>query len=103
MAFIDPTTFLVETSEQNEHLGTIERGTVEVTIRRETRRVEATRYSKSGDITARGMTGRYQTGGKAWPATISLRHTERGSYESVWFGRDDRCGKFRKENGVSFA
>lgn len=100
---IDPTTFTTETSEPNGLFGAIERGTVEVTIRRETRRVPATRYAKSGSIIASGMTGRYQTGSKAWPATIYLRNTEHGMIQTVCFGRDDRCSKFRKENGLHFA
>ena len=48
-----------------------------------------------------GFTGRYQSGTKAWPATVAFGN---GSSEkpSVDFGRDDRCGKFRKENLISY-
>lgn len=96
---ISPTTFAAEKTLAS---GT-EEGTVEVTIGRETRRVPASFYT-DGTMVARGMTGRYRTGGKAWPATIMLNRNSQGAYsEFVWFGRDDRSGRFNKANCLFFA
>jgi len=80
-----------------------EQGTVEVTLRRETRRVPAIR--RSGLVTAFGMTGRYQTGTKAWPARVSMMRDQNNGdiFEIVHFGRDDRAGNFHKLNALSFA
>ena len=77
--------------------GSREIGTVEATLGYQTKRVEAVRYP-SGHIVSWGFTGRYRTGTKAWPATVSL-HGER---ESVFYGRDERVGRCRKD-GLSFA
>ena len=88
-------------SEQPEHDYWVE-GTVDVTLRGETRTVKATE-NKWGEITAYGMTGRYQTGTKAWPASVKSREGMGGRFvESADFGRDDRSAKFRKENYLSF-
>jgi hypothetical protein len=79
-------------------------GTVEVTIRRETRRLPATLVPKHGWIIARGMTGRYHTATKAWPASVINRLQPDGSVvEYANFGRDDNHPKFRKENCIHFA
>ena len=79
-------------------------GTVEVTIRYETRRVDAYK-DRDGLITARGLVGRYSTGTKAWPATVSQMISPRTNqiWETVFFGRDDRHGKFQKAHGLHFA
>src|SRR5262245_37022777 len=76
----------------------IENGTVEVTLYGETRRVAAL-LDKDGSIWARGIGGRYMTGGKVWPATVSTNKNG-GTY--VFFGRDDRSGRFNKANGLFF-
>jgi hypothetical protein len=90
---INPTTFITTEIDVDGD----ERGTVEVTLRGQTKIVPARRF-KSGTLVARGMTGRYQSGGKAWPASIFLRDNR----ESVHFGRDDNHPKFRKENNIWF-
>jgi hypothetical protein len=94
MTLINQTTFTAtETDADGDEIGT-----VEVTLRGQTKAVRARRW-KDGDITAYGFTGRYQTGGKAWPACILLR----SGREIVHFGRDDNHPKFRKENNIWFA
>ncbi len=82
--------------------GPFDVGTVEVTLRGETQRVEARSFS-DGSMVAFGLVGRYQTGAKAWPASIYYRMSGDGTWrEHVNFGRDDRCGKFKKENAIWF-
>ena len=80
-----------------------EDGTVEVTLRGTTKRVPA--HRSNGTITAYGMTGRYQTGTKAWPAQVRAVTDPRTGklWDQVHFGRDDRASKFQKMNGLSFA
>ena len=75
-------------------------GTVEITVRGETRRVPARLRPQYGWIFAYGIVGRYQTGGKAWPASV---HQDENGKERVHFGREDNHPKFRKENAISFA
>jgi hypothetical protein len=55
-------------------------------------------------LNAKGLIGRYQTGAKAWAATITQRAWPDGEVsEYANFGRDDRAPKFKKLNGVSLA
>lgn len=81
-----------------------EQGTVELTLGRETRRVPAERSRQDGRIIARGISGRYQTGGKVWPARISYAPEylgKPGLAHLVWdchFGRYDNHHKFQKTN-----
>lgn len=91
-------------AEQPEHGYWIE-GTVDVTLRNETRTVRATKSTRNGMITAYGMTGRYQTGTKAWPAEVQQRidPTNNKPWDHVQFGRDDRAAKFQKTNALHFA
>lgn len=99
MTIIATETFQIEATDADGW----ERGSVEVTIRSETRRVPATRVAKLGWLIAYGVVGRYQTGTKSWPA--SIRQTMRAdgtASEYVSFGRDDRASKFRKENSIWF-
>ena len=88
--------------EQPEHGYWVE-GTVEVTLRGETRAVRATQ--SRGEITAYGMTGRYQTGAKAWPAKVTQKIDPRTNkpWDHAQFGRDDRAAKFQKTSGLHFA
>lgn len=78
-------------------------GKVEVTLRGETRVVPA--QNRKGEITAYGMTGRYQTGSKAWPAKVVQKIDPRTNapWDFVVFGRDDRAAKFQKTNALHFA
>lgn len=81
-----------------------EEGTVEVTLRGETRRVRACFTAKYNWIHAYDIVGRYQTGGKSWPGSIQSApaRDSNGFVEHVNFGRDDRNPKFRKENMIWF-
>jgi hypothetical protein len=76
-------------------------GTVEVTLRGETRRVEAKRFGEN-DITAYGTVGRYHASTKLWPAYITSDIRDGKVIESARFGRDDNHPKFRKENNIWF-
>ena len=82
-----------------------EEGTVEVTLRGTTKRVPAHRdHSNPDNVTAYGMTGRYQTGTKAWAAMVVCRRDKDGNlWDWVHFGRDDRASKFQKLNSLSFS
>lgn len=97
-------TFEVLPQESQPDHGFWIEGTVEVTLRNETRRVSAYKSTRDESVTARGMTGRYLTGTKAWPAEVQQRVTPEGKvWDFVSFGRDDRSGKFQKTNALSFA
>jgi hypothetical protein len=101
---INPDTYIVDPdfvpSEVEAKYGWT-KGTVEVTLRNETRRLPA---SKTGDyLTARGLGGRYQTGTKVWDAFITLHTGGRlEGLETYDFGRDDRAPQFKKLNGIFF-
>lgn len=78
-------------------------GTVEVTLRGVTKRVDATMMD-DGIICARGLVGRYNTGSKSWPAVVTEHKTGSGEIvEIIRFGRDDRSPSFQKRNLVYFA
>ena len=84
-----------------------DKGTVEVTLGKRTERVEAYRYDIDGQAfisVYRAFSGRYRTGGKAWPARVSCRQRAGGAWvEYVDFGRDDRSSRFNKAQGLFWA
>jgi hypothetical protein len=77
---------------------TREVGTIEANLAGRTQLVKAVRYD-NGRIVSWDFTGRYRTGTKAWPATVSLDADGR---ESVWYGKDHHTGRCQK-TGLSFA
>lgn len=85
---IDPTTFIKtgDTCHGNE-VGT-------VLVDGKPHRALRTKYS----VQLHGYIGRYRTSAKAWPATVSQ------SPNGLWidFGRDDRVGRFHKQNAISY-
>jgi hypothetical protein len=89
-------------SEQPDH-GYWVNGTVEVTLRGKTARVNA--HKRGHEITAFGMTGRYATGTKAWPASATrvIDPSTNTPWDRVSFGRDDRSSRFNKTSALSFA
>ena len=89
MAIIDRDTFDATTN------------TVEVTLRNETRRLNAKMFD-DGMIIAKGLVGRYQSATKPWPASVMSRMHQGTVVEQARFGRDDRNPKFRKENAIWF-
>ena len=93
--FINRSSF-IKTSET----ATEQTGTVEVTIRNETRRVDARFIPDRGWMITNAITGRYQTGGKAWPGHIL---SQADGTEKVHFGRYDNNPKFKKENAIWFS
>lgn len=103
MSIVNPNTFRPTAEVEVCSFGTIVDGEVEVTLRGETRIVRANRWSYNDgrvDVVAYGMSGRYVTGAKAWPA--SVRHSTQTGAEQISFGRDDRAAKFNKANCLSF-
>lgn len=100
-SIIDPTTFIA--SETQPTHGYWVEGTVEVTLGRETRRVDA--MKRDAGITAFGLTGRYQTGSKAWPAraTRVIDPSTGRPWDRIEFGNDDRSGRCKKTNQIFFA
>lgn len=76
---------------------TREVGTIEATLGGKTQRVAAVRYD-DGHIVSWDFTGRYRTGTKAWPATVSINADGR---EVVWYGKDHHTGRCIK-TGLSF-
>lgn len=104
MASIIKTETFTAAATQPDHGFWIE-GTVQVTLRGETRTVKAHKSTRAGEITAYGMTGRYQTGTKAWPASVTQKidPSTGKPWDSVNFGRDDRSSKFQKFNALHFA
>lgn len=97
-SIIAPETF-VQTGPDAEYYV---KGTVTVTLRGETRTVEAIRSVSSGQITAYGFTGRYETGSKAWPASVTYVVDPKTNkpWDRVEFGRDERQGRCRKVIGM---
>lgn len=99
-SIINPDSFIADEIQTGEYF--IE-GTVEVTLHNETRRVRALTSSK-GTITAFGMTGRYQTGMKAWPARVDhvIDPTNGQAWNRISFGRDERAGRCKKTSHLFF-
>lgn len=97
----------IEDAEQPAHKYWIE-GTVEVTLDKKTVRVKAIAKTTSAghfSITASGMTGRYQTGMKAWPAQVTqvLDPTTNNLWDRIEFGRDERSGRCKKAGMLFFS
>lgn len=97
---INPDTF-VRGEVQPDHGFWID-GTVEVTLHRETRRVTAKMGNEQ--ITAYGLTGRYETGSKAWPARVTrvVDPTTNKPWDRIQFGRDERTGRCKKTSMIFF-
>ena len=99
MTILKPATFEATSTEPSYREGeTREVGTIEATLGGKVKRVTAVRYD-NGHIVSWDFTGRYRTGTKAWPATVSLDADGR---EGVWFGKDHHTGRCQK-TGLSFA
>lgn len=101
---VDPFTFKAASEPVAHSVGKVTEGTVEATLGGETRRVPAFRWDHNDgrvEIRAYGMTGRYNTGTKAWGATVT--HDLAMGMERIRFGRDDRAAKFQKASALSFA
>lgn len=104
MTMINSQSFISNYSEDR-----LDRGTVEITLRNETKRVPAIKYKEEdlnmdGLIVAKGIVGKYRTGKKLWPANI-VQHQNfytKEITESVNFGRDDRSSNFQKQNNIWF-
>ena len=96
MACINRSSFTLIDTDASDN----QKGTVEVTIGNKTKRVEAIIWAFNGSLVAYGLLGRYEQGSKAWDATLTL-YADGG--ESARFGRDDRSGRFNKQNCIYFA
>lgn len=74
-------------------------GTIEMDLGGRTVTAKARVY-EDGDIAVAGFVGRYLTSTKPWIA--SVRFDKEGKMARVWFGRDDRSGRFNKANAISY-
>lgn len=72
-------------------------GTVQVDLGRG-RTITAPAISVGSTMVIGGFVGRYRTSPQPWRAFVCYRA---GSL-FVHFGRDDRSGRFRKEDGISY-
>ena len=88
MITIDRNSFIEESKNENEQLGT-----VVLTIGGDSRRVKALASGKQ--IFAYGIEGCYRTGQKWWSGCVHLSADEK---YMVWFGRCDNHPKFNKNN-----
>jgi len=105
--FINPQSFITEKSIIVSKGSVREDGTVEVTMRGQTKRVPASRWTGEnwdGQITAYGLVGKYRTGSKLWPAILRYNpgNDKTPAWEWASFGRDDRDVKFKKLNNIWF-
>jgi hypothetical protein len=92
MTILNASTFEATSTDSTREIGT-----VEATLGRETKRVNAERWD-DGRIVSWDFTGRYRTSTKQWPATVMLRND--GSV-SVLFGKDHHSRHCQK-TGLSF-
>lgn len=77
-------------------------GTCEMSFGHRTLTVRAMRTEWGVHVA--GFVGRYRTSPKPWPASVSTQKLH-GSDEMrlcVNFGRDDRAGRFHKQNAISY-
>jgi len=63
-----------------------------------TAQARTTSIGQAGSLDVAGFIGRYVTSPKPWLADVSGF----GSKLRVYFGRDDRSGRFNKANAISF-
>jgi hypothetical protein len=80
-------------------------GKVDVEIDKRGRTITcwARKYEDNGAIYAFGFMGRYVTSSKLWKATLHTTKNGNGEeFTTGHFGRDDRCGRFNKLNGMYF-
>lgn len=76
-------------------------GTVILNIDDQQHVAKATRfYSRPDRIYVNGFIGRYETSIKPWRASVDFNKD--GNLHHVSFGRDDRSGRFRKANMISY-
>ena len=77
-----------------------EQGTVEVNLRTGTVIASASRARSDGEILVKGFVGRYRTSPRAWRASVVFKTD--GTLRYADFGRDDRSGRFKKEQAISY-
>jgi hypothetical protein len=71
-------------------------GTVEIDLGRGNTVHAMASTCSTGGLSVAGFVGRYVTSTKPWKAHVSGM----GDKLSVWFGRDDRSGRFNKANAI---
>jgi hypothetical protein len=96
---VHPETFTVTETIPNATIGEIYLGTIEADIAGKRQTIEAKKFY-DGEIYLIGFVGRYRTSPKPWKATVSLAPGAALPY--VFFGRDDRCGRFHKATMISY-
>ena len=80
--------------------GTYGMGTIKARYAGRAQTVEAVRYD-DGDIALTGFVGRNRTSRNPWRASVLFRG---GASDKPYvnFGRDDRSGRFNKQNAISY-
>lgn len=99
---IDLTTFVATGPAETYSKYTPEKrepGTVQVLIGSQIFVGEAHRYP-DGRVYVQGFIGRYRTSANPWKASVSKKPGQEGL--QVFFGRDDRSGRFNKQQGLSW-
>jgi hypothetical protein len=74
-------------------------GTVQLDLGREVVTAKAFQ-TYNGEISVAGFIGRYRTSNTPWLASVKTRGAD--NMLSVDFGRDDRSGRFNKQNAISW-
>lgn len=97
MTTINPNSFKITGEQHNEYF---EDGTVELNLRTGTVVADAYRSKRDGEIYVRGFVGRYRTSPRAWRATVCFKAD--GTMRYATFGRDDRSGRFNKQDAISY-
>lgn len=97
MTTINPNSFAITGEQGSDYF---DYGTVELNLRTGTVIADAFRSKKDGEIMVRGFVGRYRTSPRAWPASVVFGVD--GTLRYANFGRDDRSGRFNKQNAISY-
>ncbi len=87
-----------DAAEVGEFYAGVINGTVLVQIGDKSVSAYAIRHSASQTISALGFVGRYVTGSKNWRASVTYSR----DHTHAWFGRDDRAGRFNKNQGITW-
>jgi len=90
------------TVKKSVHSYTVEKGTVEMSLRGKTVIANAWRFAgrDDGRLSVDGFVGRYVTSPKPWRASVDFKAD--GTMGFVHFGRDDRSGRFNKQNAIAY-
>ena len=97
---INPKSFVIEGKNKFDR----DVGTVEISFRGKTQTVKAYIYEFNEEkiIYVLGFVGRYVSSTKDWPAIVAHKIGRDTANFSVSFGRDDRSGRFNKQDAIRY-